>query len=94
MQLAFQGATGSVREHCLRQYSTVPTLQGTHTVASILSACALSPQVLLLLYTMLASGLEGTKKPRATGSDMKSHSHGHTKSPHRKYLEDLNSVGY
>lgn len=78
MQLAFQGATRHVREHYLRQYSTIPTLQGSHTVTSILSACALPPQVLLLLYTMLASGLEGTKKPRATGTDMKSHSHGHT----------------
>lgn len=38
---------------------------------------------------MLASGLEGTKKPRATGTDMKSYSHGHTQSPYRKFLEDL-----
>lgn len=107
MQLAFQGATGLVREHCLRQYSTaVPTLQGTTTKASIISKgtyiplgkclCSLSTggagAPAFLLYTMLASGLEGTKKPRATGTDTESHFHCYTENPHKKHLKGLDSM--
>lgn len=91
--------------HTSPQQTCSSQLQGTHTMALLLSegacvwvsACALSPQVGLELLPALDHdtrdnpGLERTRKP--TGTDMRSHSHGCTESPHREHPKGLHTTG-